>query len=193
MRQPFAEWGVDLVLLGHEHVYERMTVDNIPYIINGLGGHNKVYDLAACTPNPYSKKLYNNQHGALLGVATDAGVQLCFFEALHGTLIDSVALPLPPPSTPSHAPTRHTKTSSPSADDSHNSLSAWRYLWIAVGVFAVLVCAVAVLCFCLGRCVGKKRLSRGDDDETTPGTIGESDTASLLHNDALWKKESFEF
>ena len=38
MRWPFAAWGADVVLSGHDHLYERLEVDGIPYVINGLGG-----------------------------------------------------------------------------------------------------------------------------------------------------------
>ncbi len=38
IRWPFAEWGVDAVLSGHDHHYERSLVDCIPYFVNGVGG-----------------------------------------------------------------------------------------------------------------------------------------------------------
>jgi tartrate-resistant acid phosphatase type 5 len=38
MRWPYAEWGADLVLAGHEHDYERLVVDGLPYVIAGTGG-----------------------------------------------------------------------------------------------------------------------------------------------------------
>jgi 3',5'-cyclic AMP phosphodiesterase CpdA len=43
MQWPFAEWGVDAVLAGHDHVYERLLIDGIPYITNGLGGYPNRY------------------------------------------------------------------------------------------------------------------------------------------------------
>jgi tartrate-resistant acid phosphatase type 5 len=38
LRWPFAAWGADAVLSGHEHSYERLEVDGIPYVVNGSGG-----------------------------------------------------------------------------------------------------------------------------------------------------------
>ena len=38
MRWPFAEWGADLVMTGHDHDYERVVVDGFPYVINGTAG-----------------------------------------------------------------------------------------------------------------------------------------------------------
>lgn len=38
MRWPFRAWGADLVLTGHDHDYERLVVDDMIYIVNGVGG-----------------------------------------------------------------------------------------------------------------------------------------------------------
>jgi tartrate-resistant acid phosphatase type 5 len=38
LRWPFREWGADLVLNGHNHIYERVEVDGMYYVTNGLGG-----------------------------------------------------------------------------------------------------------------------------------------------------------
>jgi hypothetical protein len=35
---PFVEWGADVVLAGHSHLYERIDVLGTQYIVNGLGG-----------------------------------------------------------------------------------------------------------------------------------------------------------
>jgi tartrate-resistant acid phosphatase type 5 len=39
MRWPFSSWGADAVLSGYYHVYERLSVDGIPYLVNGAGGN----------------------------------------------------------------------------------------------------------------------------------------------------------
>lgn len=41
MQWPFAEWGADIVLSGHDHTYERILRDGIIYFVNGLGGKSK--------------------------------------------------------------------------------------------------------------------------------------------------------
>ncbi len=37
---PYAAWGADAVFAGHDHTYERLSVDGIPYFVSGLGGQN---------------------------------------------------------------------------------------------------------------------------------------------------------
>lgn len=41
MQWPFGAWGADAIMSGHDHIYERLSVDNIPYFVNGLGGANR--------------------------------------------------------------------------------------------------------------------------------------------------------
>ena len=38
MRWPYAAWGADAVIAGHDHNYERISHDGIPYFVNGSGG-----------------------------------------------------------------------------------------------------------------------------------------------------------
>src|SRR5678816_995945 len=38
MQWPFADWGASAVLSGHDHLYERVLTNGIPYFVNGLGG-----------------------------------------------------------------------------------------------------------------------------------------------------------
>jgi glucose/arabinose dehydrogenase len=60
---PFAEWGADAVLAGHDHSYERLIIDGIPYIVNGLGGHINRYYFFQHLPG--SQVQYRAAHGAL--------------------------------------------------------------------------------------------------------------------------------
>jgi tartrate-resistant acid phosphatase type 5 len=46
LRWPFAQWGADLVLAGHDHHYERVELDGVTYIVNGLGGRS-IYRVGA--------------------------------------------------------------------------------------------------------------------------------------------------
>ena len=39
MRFDFNSMNIDLVLSGHDHLYERLEIDGLTYIINGLGGN----------------------------------------------------------------------------------------------------------------------------------------------------------
>ncbi|MBK7824133.1 metallophosphoesterase [Nannocystis sp.] len=38
MQWPFAAWGADLLLTGHDHDYERIVADGVPQIVLGTGG-----------------------------------------------------------------------------------------------------------------------------------------------------------
>ena len=91
MRWPFAAWGADAVLAGHNHVYERLQVDGIPYFTNGLGGGG-IYDFT--TPVPESQFRYDADHGAML--VTASGADLTFeMYSRTGKLIDSYQLTKP--------------------------------------------------------------------------------------------------
>jgi len=44
LQWPFQEWGADIVLSGHSHHYERLLIDDLIYVVNGLGG-KKIHPL----------------------------------------------------------------------------------------------------------------------------------------------------
>jgi tartrate-resistant acid phosphatase type 5 len=102
MQWPFAQWGADLVLNGHDHSYERLSVDGIPYIVNGLGGKT-IYSFN--TPIAQSQFRYNADVGAQLMEATDTTLAISFYNSGYyqqpSHLIDSIMLdknaPPPPP------------------------------------------------------------------------------------------------
>lgn len=84
LRWPFAEWGVELVLAGHDHHYERLEVDGVTYIVNGLGGRS-LYGVS--TPLSGSMARYNAGFGAQLVEATPTRLVSRFY-TVDGTLID---------------------------------------------------------------------------------------------------------
>lgn len=84
MQWPFAEWGADLVLTGHDHTYERIHRDGIVYIVNGLGGAPR-YDFRHQAEGSVVK--YNEEHGALFIVATERDISATFLN-VEGTLVD---------------------------------------------------------------------------------------------------------
>jgi predicted phosphodiesterase len=88
MRWPFREWGADLVLSGHDHTYERLQVDGLTYIVNGIGG-GSIYNFFI--PLPESQFRYNQEHGAMLITADSASMQAEFFN-IQGELIDSLTI-----------------------------------------------------------------------------------------------------
>ncbi|MEX0641721.1 MAG: metallophosphoesterase, partial [Pirellulales bacterium] len=88
LQWPFKEWGADIVLTGHDHTYERLSVDDFPYIVAGLGGQ---FAYPFSDP-PLSESLarFNDRHGALRVTASDAGVRFEFF-AVPATESDNPA------------------------------------------------------------------------------------------------------
>jgi tartrate-resistant acid phosphatase type 5 len=91
MRWPFAKWGADAVLSGFYHVYERLTVDGIPYFIVGTGGRGPSQ---FGTVDPRSAVRYNDGNGALFGDA-DRETLTFRFVGVEGGLVDVLALRKP--------------------------------------------------------------------------------------------------
>jgi len=85
---PYAEAGIDVVLAGHDHIYERAVVGGLTFLVNGLGGA-PVYALQR--PVPGSLFRYQAQHGAQLCVATADELRLTFVN-VDGVRIDEVVL-----------------------------------------------------------------------------------------------------
>jgi hypothetical protein len=94
MQWPFKAWGASLVLAGHNHHYERLLVDGLTYIVNGVGGS----ELTRVTkPSTNTQFLYAADYGALLLTASHNTLTGQFFTR-SGQLIDSFSLqgdPLP--------------------------------------------------------------------------------------------------
>ena len=88
MQWPFEEWGASVVLAGHDHVYERVIIDNFPYFVNGLGGRSKYsFD----TPIPGSEVRYNDDYGAMLIEANEDSINFKFI-AVTEEVIDTYTL-----------------------------------------------------------------------------------------------------
>jgi hypothetical protein len=88
MRWPFAQWGAEVVMAGHEHSYERLEVDGIPYFTNGVGS--------------------SSSGGAMLVTATENGITYQFYNTAS-QLIDELIVPktcqIAPTDTPTPAAT----------------------------------------------------------------------------------------
>ena len=85
MQWPFRAWGADAVLGGHDHIYERLSVDGLPYFVNGLGGTSR-YSLRAVAPGSVVR--YNDTFGAMLVEARPASITYRFM-AIDGTEVDT--------------------------------------------------------------------------------------------------------
>lgn len=88
MQWPFAQWGADLILSGHDHSYERFAHDEIPYIVNGVGG-GALYALGS--PIEGSEFQFQGGYGAMLIEADTAKLHLQFI-TVDGTVVDDQTL-----------------------------------------------------------------------------------------------------
>ncbi len=88
MQWPFGAWGMDAVFGGHDHHYERLTVDGTPYFVNGLGGAEP-YEAGERLPT--SDVFFNEDWGAQL-ITVDAQGATIAFHTTGGKVVDSVHL-----------------------------------------------------------------------------------------------------
>jgi len=91
MQWPFEAWGANAVLSGHSHSYERITMGNIPYIVNGLGGNFDVGITPLGPPLPGTIIQYENDHGAMLVQASPTCLNFRFIDRV-GTQQDTYTL-----------------------------------------------------------------------------------------------------
>ena len=93
MRWPFADWGAEVVINGHEHSYERLDVAGMPTFVNGLGGKSKYNfgNAGSLPPGVTSKARYNAASGAMLVTVSQTGLTSQFFNTA-GALIDTYTL-----------------------------------------------------------------------------------------------------
>lgn len=127
LQWPYADWGADVIISGHNHNYERILEEGIVYYVNGLGSRfTHEFD----TPIDGSQVRYNDDFGAMQIMADEESITLQFyslddgdFGRNGGLLVDSYTLiqdtPTPTPyasSTPMDTPSP-TATSTPEPPD----------------------------------------------------------------------------
>ncbi|HEY1015484.1 MAG TPA: metallophosphoesterase, partial [Herpetosiphonaceae bacterium] len=90
LQWPFQEWGAHAVLAGHDHAYERIMKNGMPYFVNGIGGGG-LRDSFANPPVSGSLVRFAGDHGAMLVEASAASIS---FKAVTraGAQIDSFTL-----------------------------------------------------------------------------------------------------
>jgi hypothetical protein len=94
LRWPFAEWGATAVMAGHEHSYERLSVDGIVYFVNGLGGASPY---GYSSPKlPETQLRHTGGFGATLVEVSHDGTTMTFMTiTTSGALIDNYAVKTP--------------------------------------------------------------------------------------------------
>lgn len=88
---PYREWGADAVLSGHDHDYERLSIDDLVYFVNGLGGGIS-YGFKETIPG--SQVRYRDDYGAMLVTASETEIIFEFYSRT-GELIDRYTLSKP--------------------------------------------------------------------------------------------------
>ena len=89
MRWPFKDWGADLVLSGHNHIYERLSEGGLPYIVNGVGGDS---DLGGVINVVGGSLVRDDQdHGAVMLQANDLALTVQF-QTTSGRVVDTLTI-----------------------------------------------------------------------------------------------------
>ena len=89
LRWDFADWGVDMVVSGDDHIYERSTHDGVAYVVNGLGGV-EAHELG--DPIEGSEILFADAFGAMFVTTTEAGGADVSFVTVDGSVVDEFTL-----------------------------------------------------------------------------------------------------
>jgi tartrate-resistant acid phosphatase type 5 len=85
---PYAAWGANVVIAGHDHLYERLQENGLLYFVNGAGGKD-LYPFK--WPVRGSLVRYNQDHGAQLIQAAAQCLNITFYSRAD-KVIDSVTL-----------------------------------------------------------------------------------------------------
>ncbi|MCH7793277.1 MAG: metallophosphoesterase [Planctomycetes bacterium] len=85
LQWPFQQWGADAVLAGHDHVYERILVNNatnhdFPAFVTGLGGNGRY---AFQSPIAGSVVRYNADYGAMRVEISPQRLEFAFFSVAN--------------------------------------------------------------------------------------------------------------
>jgi hypothetical protein len=85
LQWPYGSWGASAVLAGHDHTYERIMRDGVPYFVNGAGGYSRY---AFITTVRGSAVRYNSDFGAML-VEVDRKGAVFKFISRTGVVVDT--------------------------------------------------------------------------------------------------------
>jgi tartrate-resistant acid phosphatase type 5 len=85
LQWPYRSWGASAVVAGHDHTYERIVRDGLPYFVNGAGG----YELYAFGPPVAGSTVrFNADFGAML-VEADRNGAVVRFVTRTGVVVDT--------------------------------------------------------------------------------------------------------
>jgi titin len=99
MQWPFATWGATAVFAGHDHDYERLSEEGIPYFVDGPGGES-IVGFGATQAG--SQIRYAADYGAMRLDASDNAITFQFINR-RGSVIDTYTIGTPtPPAAPSN-------------------------------------------------------------------------------------------
>lgn len=88
MQWPFAQWGADVVIAGHDHDYERIQRYGIPYFVNGIGGA----PIFPCgVPVPGSQLCFAGSYGAQRVTVTATTLEFEFI-TVDGLVRDDIRI-----------------------------------------------------------------------------------------------------
>lgn len=88
MQWPFKAWGADAIISGHDHLYERIDVDGLPYFVNGVGGA-ELYSFGTTVPG--SQIRFNQDYGAMRVETGNSSLKFQFYTRA-GILIDEYTI-----------------------------------------------------------------------------------------------------
>lgn len=85
LQWPYQKWGADIVLCGHEHFYERLSITDdtqheFPYIVNGLGGAEYIATFNPDGPIPGSLVRFDANYGAMRATASPESLTFEFWD-----------------------------------------------------------------------------------------------------------------
>ena len=76
---PYHAWGADVVMSGHDHIYERIERPDGLYFVNGLGGSRQRYPIEEAVEG--SALRFNARQGAMRVEATPTSMRFTFITA----------------------------------------------------------------------------------------------------------------
>lgn len=90
LQWPFLAWGATMVISGHDHDYERLSVGGLPYIVNGIGG-GALGSFGTAVAG--SAVRYNTKHGAVF-IDADCSQLVMTAKSVDDDVIDTLTITL---------------------------------------------------------------------------------------------------